>query len=72
MSELNQETKIDLKTAIVLGAFVAQTAINYAINTNTIAYQEKRIEKLETKFDKLVDKFEIKIDKIHEEISKRK
>ena len=72
MSELNQETKIDIKTAIVLGAFVAQTAINYAINTNTIEYQEKRIEKLETKFEKLVDKFEFKIDKIHEEISKRK
>jgi hypothetical protein len=71
MNELNQDTKIDIKTAIVLGAFLVQTAINYAINNSAIEYQEKRIEKLEAKFDKLVDKFEIKIDRIHEEIQKR-
>ena len=71
MSDLNESTKIDLKTVLILGAFVVQVAVNYAINNATINYQEQRIEKLENKFDKLVEKFEFKIDKIHEEIQKR-
>lgn len=71
MSELNQETKIDLKTVIILVAFVAQTAINYAVNNSNIEYLREENRKTDVKLEKFIDKVEIKIDKIHEEISKR-